>query len=649
MRVTAFAAVAALFLATPVTAQEALNVPWLLQAVDADAATWSATVERCVTEFGAAAVTDRHVVDALGYLLRAEELRPVGADVPLPDAETLEQIRTLLTSADEFLGRHLRGEVYRFPAQFAYPPAPPPPGVEPPPPGPTPLALRALVDTGLQTDGWMVAERILVGCRWLPYQELAPLVERAAIVWHHQEAVEVIAQGRVRSGHVEAAGLLLLIHQRGWIGRESGLVTGWERWSDERVARGTPYMIAKCAGASDAGRLVRAFTQMTGRELPELEPWSLQRHREIYQAARDVVAELDDTLPPLIDPDWDPDAEVVAVLRGAWYETTLRAQIERVQDPAAEPRELRVALQRLLFEDTDESRAAVEEQVRVGERWLTIAWSLDLVEQLSPEWAAELRSVALDRLLDDPEGAARLTEAIFEAKERRTIETLVSLTGAVDAAQMTDAFGELALAHRDLIHNNEMSFYPLRNAICAWGMIDHAEAAEFFLWLLSSDSEAQRNVGIFAVGELGAAEAVPGLVALMVPEEQHAGASSIITALGKIDADVARDAIIEAIAALPEDREYCSSVTVVACRGCGINHYQGDRAWRFGMWGVVAPDVPAFAARVLEKIDEICALSTNEQIVRSAQNRAEMIRNALARPGRTFSGPPPPPPAPPPR
>jgi len=340
---------------------------------------------------------------------------------------------------------------------------------------------------------------------------------------------------------------------------------------------------------------------------------------------------------------------VVAVLRGAWYETTLQAQIERVQDPAAEPDEIRAALQRLLFEDTRECRAAIEEQVRTGERWLTTAWALDLVERLSPEWAADLRSVALDRLRADPEAAARLTEAILEADQRSTIETLASLTEAVDTSAMADTFSELALAHSEVIHNNRMSFYPLRNAICAWGLIDHPEAAEFFLELLGSDTDVQRNVGIFAVGELGVAEAVPELVALMVPEEQHSGASSIITALGKIDADAARNAIVEAIPLLPEDREFCSSVLSVACRACGIATGSPPPSWRFGHWGRPAPDIPAHAERVLAKIDELCALSTNEQIVRSAENRAEMIRNALARTERTSTGPPPPPPPPQPR
>ena len=643
MRAIAIAAVATLVLCSPCLAQDNPAVPWLMQATDGDAAVWTAAVERCVAQFGLYAVTDRNVVDALGFVLRAEEIRPVGPDVPAPDAEALEQIRTLLTSADEFLGHHLRGEAYRFPAYFGSPPAALPPGVEPPPPGPTPLALLALVDAGMRTDGWMVIERILVGCRWLPYQEMAPVVERAAVLWHHQEAVAVIARGRVRSGHVEAAGLLLLIHQRGWVGREGNLVSSWASWSDERVARLLPYMIAKCSEAT-APRLVRALTEMTGRDLPELEPWSLERHGEVFRAARDIVAELDDTLPPLIDPDWDPDAEVVAVLQAAWYETTLRAQIERLQDPAAEPDEMRAALQRLLFENTEESRAAVEEQVRVGERWLAIAWCLHLGGQADAERGAELRALALERLRDDPQGAAKLTQAVAEASEREAVEALASLAEAVDEAALTDSFRQLALMHSESIHVNNPTFRPLRNSIRAWGVIDRDEAASFYHGLLSSEAEAQQRVGVYAVGELSVAEAVPELVAMMVPEEQHGYASSELTALGKIDCEEARDAIIEAITALPEDREYCSCVLSVAGRVCGIASGSPPPSWRLGHWGRPAPDIPAHAERVLAKIDELCALSTNEQIVRSAQNRAQMIRNVLARPDMAYTGPPPPPP-----
>jgi len=107
VRATLLAAVAVIGLAPPLAAQEAeaRAIPYLLQAVDGDAPEWTAAVRRCVDQFGPVAVADRHAVDGLGFVLRAEEVRPAGPDVPIPDAQARDRIRELLRSADTYLGR----------------------------------------------------------------------------------------------------------------------------------------------------------------------------------------------------------------------------------------------------------------------------------------------------------------------------------------------------------------------------------------------------------------------------------------------------------------------------------------------------------------------------------------------------------------
>ncbi len=624
----------ALSLCCPLRGQQAETIPYLLDAVGADAAAWTAAVERCVGESAGHAAGDRHVIDALGFIARAEALRPVGPDTPVPDADVRERIRELLLSADQFLAAHRRGEQYRIPARFPQPPPAPPPGAPRPEPPPTPRAVLALIDAGFRAEHWMVAERVLTGCRFFPYPELAALYEHIAVTsrnpWHHSLVSDAISQGLVRAGHVEAAGLLLMLRQSGWLHGELWLARRWRDWSSERVARAIPFLFAKCTDPRQVASLARAFTQMTGRELPPTEPWSAQVQGEIFRAARDIVAEIDAELPPLVDPAWDAEAEVVQALQGASYEMTVRAQVERAQDPAAEPDEIRAALQRLVFEDTDESRGLLEERVRTDDRWLTVAYCLHLVGEVSPQWAGELRGLAVARLAAGPEGAPALAAAIAEARTQETVLALASLAGAAHRDALVAGFRELALAHTATLHVNEPSFAPLRNSITAWGAFDRDGAVAFYRPLLAGDAEQQREIGVYAMGELNAVEAVPELLALMVPEQERAGSpASVCTALAKIASDEARDALIGAITALPGNREYCSSMMTAASRICGLVSESPPGTWANGRWGWPAPDVPAVANRVIAALEALAARTGDEDIAHWARSKIDYIRHTL--------------------
>jgi hypothetical protein len=616
---------------------EFVELSALAEAIDGDAQQWTETLADTVDWLAErAAGGESAATRALVCLVAAEDLRAAGPDVSLPDEAQRTALRQALAPVETWL-RGGRGVL------------PPPPMRAPRAPtanpalerlrgGGTPLTILALLDLARDSDDPELLHSLAYLVRDWEYPEAEPFVERvfATHVGGDTEAGlgDAVAGGRLVYRHAEAAGLLYLLQPDNFSNVQGGLLRAHERWTDARLLRVLPAVVAAYEDRWSAPEAARALAQAADLPLPEGD-LTLADRAALYRAWRDEAApRLEPTLPPLIDPAWDPASPVVAALQAAAERLSLAGQRSLVVDTTAPAMSRRGAARRLAFEGTDDCWQTLEALADTDADWQVLAHVLMLTEALSPERVAAFRQRMAARLGTGERGARTLVLATTEAKDEETVRALASLAESVDREAVCRLLEEIALGQRTPPHWQGQGFEPIRNTITAYGAIDLDRARAFYHGLLQSEVPNVRRVGIYGVGELRVIEAVPQLLPLVDPAYENCFlADCVIVALGKISTPEAHDALIEMLDGETDNTRHAWEIMVVLCSVCGREGRSPLGEWWNGCWATVADDLPALGPRIAQALTELADRTTDERLAREARSRAQSCLRAAERQG----------------
>jgi len=258
-------------------------------------------------------------------------------------------------------------------------------------------------------------------------------------------------------------------------------------------------------------------------------------------------------------------------------------------------------------------------------------YALMLTQELAPDHAEDLRQHLVARLGAGNRGVRALVLAITEAGDKETVLGLASLADLIGKDDVCAAFEQIALGQRTPPHWQSDGFWAIRNTITAYGAIAPDRARAFFRSLLTHDQDPVRHVGIYGVGELRVAEAVPELLPLVTPEYENCfRADCVSVALAKISTPEAHQALLDMLAREPVDIRYAWEVAVSMCAVCGTEGRSPQGAWWNGCWATVPDDLPSVARRFADALNALAERTTDDRLAREARGRADSCLRAAA-------------------
>ncbi|MEN6545894.1 MAG: hypothetical protein ABFE07_07635, partial [Armatimonadia bacterium] len=404
----------------------------------------------------------------------------------------------------------------------------------------------------------------------------------------------------------------------------STILRDWERWTGPRLLHILPQLVLSYhedTVASEAARTLAAVARLA----PEGGEWTMTRRAETYRAWRNRPAEQQAGLPPFIAPDWDVNDPVVAALIRE-YEAMTRPDYARMLVDVWGPAKIRQgALRALIFEDTDDAWQTVLDHTERETNWSVIGYGLWLAETCAPTRAPALRERLVRRLrLEGAGGVQQLALAVTEAKDREAVVALAKLGADVDRDGLCAVFQDIARAQTEGLNWQMRSFAAIRNTITAYGELDHDGAVVFYRSLLASDRARQREVGVYGTGELKVVEAIPELLAVLVPETENCMvASSVCVALGKLGPPVAHEALAGLLARPDTSNRMSWEVSVVMGSVCGEAVRSPFGTWENGTWCTVAGDPRAAAVIFGRAMDAYAGRTTDARTAAGLRGRAD--------------------------
>lgn len=613
----------------------------LRQAVDGDAAAWSQAVEDAVSSLRQMPAMNNRVVWALGKVMEIEMLRPVGDESQPPDAQTAERIGELLSEADRYLTQQDGARV---------PPTPPMPrqgsgntALDALRRGPTPLALKALVELGLTVPS--VTHGVLMVLPHEPYPEMRPLAEHV-LATHVGGDTEANVISRVIYEHLpidypEAAGLIYLLRGDNFWNVQSGILRNWRNWTGPRLLHILPQMVLSSQQEVVASQAGRTLAELAGLDVPGDNEWTAAPRAEAYRAWRELPAEQRPALPPLLPPEWDGDDPVVAAL-AVEFDALTQTDCAAVLSDVGGPAETRQAgMRALIFEGTDATWQTVLDHIELETDWSVIGYALTMAEACLPERAGALRESLIDRLRTEGEAGVRnLALALTEAQDHEGVAAVAKLGAEVNREALCGICRDVAYGQTEPVLCQTRSFAALRNTITAYAEVDREGAAAFYQSLLQSPTPRTVEVGIYGCGELRVAEAIPELLNVLVPENENCMvAGSVCVALGKIGTPAAHEALVGLLTRPDVTDRMAWEVAVVMNSICGEPGRSPTGTWENGTWWTETELPAVTAAQFGAAITAYAETTTDERVARQLRGRAG-VRGTQSAPA------PPPPPAP---
>lgn len=465
---------------------------------------------------------------------------------------------------------------------------------------------------------------------------MRPLAEHL-LATHHGGDTEATVIGWVISGHMpirhrEAAGLLYLMRPDNFWNVRSGILRKWQQWTGPRLLHILPQMVLSCRDEAVARAAARALAEVAGLTVPGEGEWTTARQAAAYRAWRDLPAEQRPALPPLIAADWDRVDPVVAALQReseALTQVDYARVLSNVGGPA-KPRQ--AALRALIFEGADATWQVVLSHVERETDWSVIGYALGLSDACLPERVETLRAALVQRLRSEgEEGVRQLVLGLTEAQDREEVSAMAKLGAEVDRGRLCRIFQDIAFAQTQPLNWQMRSFAALRNTITAYGEIDRDGAVAFYQSLLQSARPRVREVGVYGCGDLHVAEAVPELLAALVPENENCMvASSVCVALGKIGSPEAYEALIAMLGRTDMDDRRRHAVATVMTSICGSPGRSPDGTWANGTWYTVTPDRDEVGPKFAKALRQAADQATDERGARMLGGRANMIMRAPA-------------------
>lgn len=589
--------IACLLLACPALAL-AQSLNGLRQAVGADEATWSRAVKYTVTTLKETTPMTNGVVWALAKVMAVETLRPAESGSLAPDAATAQRIGDLLTQAEGYLA----------PPDPMRPPLPVPP--LPPPAGttgnralaalrqgPTPHAAKALIDIGTASPA--VFPSVVMVLMGAPYPEFVPLAEKA-LSEHCGGDTEATLIDRVASGQItlrysEAAILLFLLRPDNFANVQARLLRS-EAVAGRRLLHVLPRILISGTDESLAQQAALTLADRSQLTVPGGTEWTLTRKVALYRAWRDLSPERK-ALPPLLAPDWDRDDPIVAALQSE-YEAQGRANpAQALSNVGGAPKARQAALRALIFENTEATWQTILAHLERETDWSVLGYVLSLTGTCAPERVPTLHDSLVRRLrLEGEAGRRQLALALIDAREREGVTAVAAIAGDIDRPWFCSLFQDLARGQNEPLKWQTPSFAAIRNSITAYGQLDRDGAVAFYRPLLASERPRQREVAVYALGELKVAEAIPELLAVLRPDtEDCMVAGSVCVALGKMGTAAAHEALIGLLSHPNVTDSMAWSIAVVMNSICGQPGRGPTGTWENGTWWTEA-DIPRVAA-----------------------------------------------------
>jgi HEAT repeat protein len=426
----------------------------------------------------------------------------------------------------------------------------------------------------------------------------------------------------------EAAGLLFLLREDNFYNVQAGVLRCHQEWGGPRILHVLPFLLAY-----ENELVVRYAAELLGTlahvDLSVPERLSLPEQARLYQAGHAAITnEVRRTLPPPVDPAWDATNPLVTALAQALESARPENQRAIAQNPQAEPKQRKTALRRLAFEGSDDSWKVIADVAATEGLWEVRGWALYIASQLVPDRAESLQRAVADTLGEEgTESARQLVLGLVECETREAVLGVASVSDQVDREVLLTILEDLANSQQDPLYWGRQSYRAVRNSITAYGAIDRERGARFYHSLMRSDRPRQREVGRYGVGELRVAEAIPDLVASVVPEEENCfRPESVCIALGKIGTPEAHNALIQMLLAEPIVMKRSRAVLSVMEEVCGLPGQSPPGAWWNGWWASVAEDRTAVAERFVRAMEELAEKTTDERLAREARGRAGSIR-----------------------
>jgi hypothetical protein len=272
--------------------------------------------------------------------------------------------------------------------------------------------------------------------------------------------------------------------------------------------------------------------------------------------------------------------------------------------------------------------------------WALAAYALHLWEQPN---GAERREAAfrdeLTRSLYASEASPVQTieQAILSAEDRETVSTLASLAAPGDRESLSDDFEAHARDCEGAGLLRFRSFPQLRNGLAACNALNPDRAARFYRSLLKDPRVIQREIGVYGLGELRAADAVEELRAVSVPEDEdsrHAGA--VCVALAKIGSPAAHTALVDLLLSEPVSANRTQAVITVMGEICGWPGVPRG-TWDNGCWVTPAEDKVAIAQRFAGAMNDLGDRHENDdkfaaELSNQARFLLHVVKEAASRP-----------------
>jgi hypothetical protein len=256
-----------------------------------------------------------------------------------------------------------------------------------------------------------------------------------------------------------------------------------------------------------------------------------------------------------------------------------------------------------------------------------------MAAQIAPDRGRPLLASAVERL--QAEGAERvrqLAEAILSAATHESVLALAKLAGAVDTTAFAPLFEGIAEGQTRSVSWQSDGFRELRNSISAYDTVAHDQAIAFYQSLLPSGSPHVREVAVYGCGELRVAEAVPELLAAVVPDNENCmRPGAVCVALGKMGSPEAHDGLIAMVGRDDlTDRDKHAIATVMTSI-CGRPGRGPDGTWANGTWYTVADDISGIGPRFADALTRAAEKATEERFAGMLAGRARTITEMVQR------------------